>query len=106
MTMQFRIAGTFTDSLARLTGEEQKVVKTTVFDLQLNPGSPGMSFHKLDNARGKNFWSVRVSRDILPPLLLDQSRPHLGPGHQPPRRRGDEGVHGGMIIDRFYKKVL
>jgi len=28
--MQFRIADTFTDSLARLTGEEQKLVKTTV----------------------------------------------------------------------------
>jgi hypothetical protein len=27
--MEFRIADTFTDSLARLTGEEQKAVKTT-----------------------------------------------------------------------------
>jgi superfamily I DNA/RNA helicase/mRNA-degrading endonuclease RelE of RelBE toxin-antitoxin system len=62
--MDFRIADTFTDSLARLTGEEQKAVKTTAFDLQLNPVNPGMSFHKLDNARDKNFWSVRVSRDI------------------------------------------
>ena len=40
--MDFRIADTFTDSLARLTGEEQKAVKTTAFDLQLNPASPGM----------------------------------------------------------------
>jgi superfamily I DNA/RNA helicase len=62
--MNFRIADTFTDSLARLTGEEQKSVKTTAFDLQLNPASPGMSFHKLDNARDKNFWSVRVSSDL------------------------------------------
>jgi hypothetical protein len=35
--MEFRIADTFTDSLARLTGEEQKAVKTTAFDLQMNP---------------------------------------------------------------------
>lgn len=35
--MNFRIADTFTDSLARLTGVEQKAVKTTAFDLQLNP---------------------------------------------------------------------
>ena len=35
--MEFRIADTFTGSLARLTGEEQKAVKTTAFDLQLNP---------------------------------------------------------------------
>ncbi|WP_038974525.1 UvrD-helicase domain-containing protein [Bradyrhizobium genomosp. III] len=62
--MDFRIADTFTDSLARLTGDEQKAVKTTAFDLQLNPASPGMSFHKLDKARDKNFWSVRVNSDI------------------------------------------
>src|SRR5678816_3926390 len=62
--MEFRIADTFTDSLARLTGEEQKAVKTTAFDLQLNPGNPGMQFHKLDAARDQNFWSVRVTKDI------------------------------------------
>jgi hypothetical protein len=36
--MEFRIADTFTNSLAnslaRLTGDEQKVVKTSAFDLQ------------------------------------------------------------------------
>jgi mRNA-degrading endonuclease RelE of RelBE toxin-antitoxin system len=62
--MEFRIADTFTDSLARLTGDEQKAVKTTAFDLQLNPANPGMSFHKLDRAKDKNFWSLRVSADI------------------------------------------
>jgi len=62
--MEFRIAETFTDSLARLTGEEQKAVKTTAFDLQVNPVNPGDSFHKLDKAKDKNFWSVRVSGDI------------------------------------------
>ncbi len=62
--MQFRISDTFTDSLARLTGEEQKAVKTTAFDLQLNPAAPGMSFHKLDKARDRRFWSVRVSNDL------------------------------------------
>ena len=48
--MEFRIADTFTDSLARLTGEEQKAVKTTAFDLQLNPVQPGMQLRKLDRA--------------------------------------------------------
>jgi len=62
--MDFRIADTFTDSLARLTGDEQKAVKTTAFDLQLNPAAPGLRFHKLDKAKDKNFWSVRVSSDI------------------------------------------
>jgi mRNA-degrading endonuclease RelE of RelBE toxin-antitoxin system len=62
--MEFRIADTFTESLARLTGEEQKTVKTTAFDLQLNPANPGMNFHKLEKAKDKNFWSVRVSGGI------------------------------------------
>lgn len=62
--MEFRIADTFTDSLARLTGEEQKAVKTTAFDLQVNPANPGIQMHKIDKARDKNFWSARVSRDI------------------------------------------
>src|SRR6266705_3365934 len=62
--MDFRIADTFTDSLARLTGEEQKAVKTTAFDLQVNPAEPGMQFHRLDKAKDKNFWSVRVSSSL------------------------------------------
>ena len=62
--VDFRIAITFTDSLARLTGEEQKAVKTTAFDLQLNPANPGFNFHKLDKAKDRNFWSVRVNADI------------------------------------------
>ncbi|MFC3183288.1 type II toxin-antitoxin system RelE family toxin [Cypionkella sinensis] len=62
--MEFRIADTFTDSLARLTSQEQKVAKTTAFDLQLDPSSNGLSFHKLDRAKDTNFWSVRVNADI------------------------------------------
>src|SRR4051794_25476199 len=62
--MDFRIADTFTDSLTRLTALEQKAVKTTAFDLQMNPSSPGLSFHKLDRAKDANFWSVRVNADI------------------------------------------
>jgi mRNA-degrading endonuclease RelE of RelBE toxin-antitoxin system len=62
--MDLLIADTFTDSLLRLTGDEQKAVKTTAFDLQLNPANPGFSFHKLDKAKDKNFWSVRASGDI------------------------------------------
>ena len=62
--MNFRIADTFTGSLAKLTGEEQKAVKTTAFDLQINPSNPGMQFHRIENVRDKNFWSVRVNSDI------------------------------------------
>lgn len=62
--MNFRIADTFTDSLSKLTNEEQKAVKTTAFDLQMNPANPGMQFHKLEKAKDKRFWSVRVSSDL------------------------------------------
>ena len=61
--MDFRIADTFTDSLARLTGDEQKAVKTTAFDLQLNPVSSGTSLHKIEKSKDKNFWSARVTAD-------------------------------------------
>ena len=60
----FLIADTFSDSLARLTGEEQTAVKTTAFDLQMDPTAPGLSFHRLDRAKDKRFWSVRVNADI------------------------------------------
>lgn len=62
--MEFRIADTFTDSLAKLTGREQTAAKTTAFDLQMNPANPGLKFHKLERTKDPNFWSVRVSSDI------------------------------------------
>lgn len=62
--MEFRISDTFSDSLVRLTSQEQKSVKITALDLQLNPAHPSLSFHRIDKARDPNFWSVRVSRDI------------------------------------------
>lgn len=73
--MEFRIAVTFTDSLARLTGDEQKAVKTTAFDLQLNPAHPGLQLHKLDKPKDPNFWSVRVSKDVR--LIVHKSQESL-----------------------------
>lgn len=62
--MQFRISDTFTDSLSRLTADEQKAVKITAFDLQQNPASPGLKFHRIDKSKDKHFWSVRVGSDL------------------------------------------
>lgn len=62
--MEFRIADTFTASLCKLTADEQKLVKQTAFDAQVNPSSPGLRFHKLDRGRDKNFWSLSVGMDI------------------------------------------
>jgi mRNA-degrading endonuclease RelE of RelBE toxin-antitoxin system len=62
--MKFFIADTFTDSLARLTADEQKAAKTTAFDLQANPKQPSLQFHKLERAKDPRFWSVRGSLDL------------------------------------------
>lgn len=62
--MRFCIADSFPKALARLPAQEQKAVKTTVFDLQIDPSSPGLQFHRIDKSKDENFWSVRVSRDI------------------------------------------
>src|ERR1700751_2402848 len=62
--MIFCIADSFQSALSRLSGQEQKTVKETVFDLQMNPAAPGLQFHRIDKSKDPNFWSVRVSRDI------------------------------------------
>ena len=62
--MDFRIADTFTDSLARLTRDEQKAAKITAIDLQMDPSSPGLQFHRIDKSKDPNFWSLRVNRDL------------------------------------------
>src|SRR5665213_2838843 len=62
--MEFRIAATFTDALARLPAAEQKAVKTIAFDLQIDPAAPGLSFHRIDKSKDPYFWSVRVGWDV------------------------------------------
>ena len=62
--MEHLIADTFTDSLARLTGEEQKSAKLAAMDLQLNPAQPSLQFHKIEKSKDPDFWSVRVTIDI------------------------------------------
>ncbi|MDR3176365.1 MAG: UvrD-helicase domain-containing protein [Desulfovibrio sp.] len=64
MTLEFRIADTFTASLTKLTVDEQKLVKQTAFDAQVNPASPGLNFHKLDRGRDKHFCALYVGIDI------------------------------------------
>lgn len=62
--MRFCIADSFQSALCRLSAQEQKAVKETVFDLQMNPAAPGLQFHRIDKSKDPNFWSMRVSRDI------------------------------------------
>lgn len=70
--MQFFIASTFTDSLTRLTNQEQALIKKAAFDFQLDPSNPGFQFHRLHRAREKNFWSFRVTRDLRTIVYLHQ----------------------------------
>lgn len=58
------LADSFTTALGRLATDEQKQAKLTVFDLQTEPDRPGLQFHRIDNSKDPNFWSVRVSRDV------------------------------------------
>ena len=62
--MQFRIADTFTSSLAPLSNEQQKAAKTTAFDLQVNPTQPSHSLHRVAGAKDPDFWSVRINLDL------------------------------------------
>jgi UvrD/REP helicase N-terminal domain len=62
--VDFRIADTFTNALARLSASDQKAVKTSAFDLRTNPQHPGLQMHRIDNSRDPHFWSVRVNSDV------------------------------------------
>lgn len=62
--MNFLLADTFTASFSRLGGIDQKAVKASVFDLQMDPSGGGLQLHRIDRSKDNNFWSARVNRDI------------------------------------------
>ncbi|MEA2831186.1 MAG: hypothetical protein QOF22_1934, partial [Bradyrhizobium sp.] len=62
--MNFLIADTFTASFNRLSGMDQKAVKASVFDLQMDPTGNGLQLHRIDKSKDPNFWSARVNRDV------------------------------------------
>ena len=62
--MHFLIADSFTASFSRLSGRDQKAVKTSLFDLQMDPTGNGLQLHRIDKSKDPNFWSARVNRDV------------------------------------------
>ncbi len=62
--MNFLIAETFIASFNRLAGPDQKAVKASVFDLQMDPAGNGLQLHRIDRSKDPNFWSARVNRDV------------------------------------------
>lgn len=73
--MDFRLSATFTDALARLQAQDQKAVKVSVMDLQLDPSAPGLQMHRIEKSKDPNFWSARVNRDIR--LILHKTGDNL-----------------------------
>ncbi len=62
--INFLIAETFTASFNRLSGLDQKAVKASIFDLQMDPSGNGLQLHRIDKSKDPNFWSARVNRDV------------------------------------------
>lgn len=62
--MNFLIADTFTAAFSRLSTQDQKAVKASVFDLQMDPTGNGLQLHRIDKSKDQNFWSARVNRDV------------------------------------------
>ena len=62
--MNFLIADTFTAAFSRLATQDQKAVKASVFDLQMDPTGNGLQLHRIDKSKDQNFWSARVNRDV------------------------------------------
>ena len=73
--MNFLIADSFTASFNRLSGQDQKAVKGSVFDLQMDPTGNGLQLHRIDKSKDPNFWSARVNRDIR--LIVHKSADSL-----------------------------
>lgn len=62
--MRFFVTDTFQKALGKLDNNSQKAAKNCAFDLQMNPTGKGKQFHRIDNSKEKNFWSVRANRDV------------------------------------------
>jgi hypothetical protein len=69
--MTLIISSTLNESIARLTSQEQAAAKIAVYELQVNPASPGLKLHRLDATRDPGFWSARVNVDLR--LILHRS---------------------------------
>ena len=62
--MALRWADTFMDALTKLTAQEIAAAISTAKQIQADPAHPGLSLHKVDASKDKNFWTARVNDDI------------------------------------------
>ena len=49
--MTFLIVDSFTASFNKLAGPDQKAVKASVFDLQMDPSGNGLQLHRIDKSK-------------------------------------------------------
>lgn len=71
-----RLAASFEKSLARLSGEEQKVVNLAVTQFFRTPEAPGLRLHPL-NMRERRFHSISPNMDLRVIVLIDGARSSL-----------------------------
>jgi len=62
--LQLILAGTFFDSLDNLEKDEQLRALSFVQELRRSTKSTGASLERIRNARSKNLWSGRITRDL------------------------------------------
>lgn len=62
--MTLILSSTLNESISRLTASEQVSAKIAIYELQVNPASPGLKLHRIEAARDPNFWSARVNVDL------------------------------------------
>lgn len=62
--MRHPITATFGNGFAKLTGDNQKVVKNRAFELPIHPTGSGLSLHWFDRVKVRIFWLVRVTTGV------------------------------------------
>ena len=100
--MDFRIADTFTDALARLPAPDQKAVKTSAFDLQTNP-SASRPADASDRQIARPEFLVGASEPRRPHHPAQDRREPAARLCRPPRQSlclGRAAAHRGPSEDR------
>jgi hypothetical protein len=97
--MQFRISDTFTDSLTRLTADEQKAVKITAFDLQQNPVNPGLKFHRIEKSKDLVQTEEATKNAFIMPFIAALGYDVFDPTEVTPELVADVGTKKGEKID-------
>lgn len=60
----FRITDKIADSIVHLTGDERRALKAAALDLWISNSPPDGAFQRLNPARNRNLWSVRLRANI------------------------------------------